>query len=322
MKAPSRSKVPVWLLLVAIVGASAIIWALVPTSSKRQQADSDSETSKRRRHRRGPRPICRGCGGRSRCCRARTPTSADAERRGAMNDLLSQADAPTKLTMLLEAAAADPSAPDKDPLWPELVQGLSTIWQGESITSGMDLMFTESRPRARDAVVSSFAKLALERDRRADAARSSRSCRSTSSIFTTGCPPTSNARWRAAARKIAGNDVADLLQGKSPDEARGSIANTSRRSAGQENRESRRGSIGTRGSRVSFSHRETASPASDGSGRVHAGAAAARAVSTTGRRAAADHVDRGRRRTRRGGAACRATGAGPAPAPAADGATR
>ena len=27
----------------------------------------------------------------------------------------------------------------------------------------MDLMFIESRPRARDAVVSSFAKLALER---------------------------------------------------------------------------------------------------------------------------------------------------------------
>ena len=45
MKAPSRSKVPVWLLLVAIVGASAIIWALVPRSSKRQQADSESETS-------------------------------------------------------------------------------------------------------------------------------------------------------------------------------------------------------------------------------------------------------------------------------------
>ena len=80
-----------------------------------------------------------------------------------MNDLLAQGDAPTKLTMLLEAAAADPTEPNKDPLWPDLIQGFSTIWQGDGISAGIDLMFTESRPRARDAVVSSFAKLALER---------------------------------------------------------------------------------------------------------------------------------------------------------------
>jgi len=163
VKAPSRSKVPVWLLLVAIVGASAIIWALVPTSSKRQQADSDSETSEAT----PASPSAQADLSRLRAAievlsRAHADLG-DAERRGAMNDLLSHGDAPTKLTLLLEAAAADPSAPDKDPLWPELVKGLSTIWQGESISTGMDLMFTESRPRARDAIVSSFAKLALER---------------------------------------------------------------------------------------------------------------------------------------------------------------
>ena len=133
-----------------------------------------------------------------------------------MNDLLSQGDAPTKLTMLLEAAAADPSAPDKDPLWPELVQGLSTIWQGESINSGMDLMFTESRPRARDAVVSSFAKLALERTGELTPAQQQKLTEYFIDLHNR-LPAFQKREVETAARKIAGNDVADLLQGKSPD---------------------------------------------------------------------------------------------------------
>ena len=216
MKAPSRSKVPVWLLLVAIVGASAIIWALVPASSKRQQADSDSETSETT----PASPSAQADLSRLRqaievLSRAHTDLGG-AERRGAMNDLLSQSDAPTKLTLLLEAAAADPSAPDKDPLWPELVQGLSTIWQGESINSGMDLMFTESRPRARDAVVSSFAKLALERTGELTPAQQQKLAEYFIDIHNR-LPAYQQREVVAAARKVAGNDVADLLQGKSPD---------------------------------------------------------------------------------------------------------
>jgi hypothetical protein len=216
VKAPSRSKVPVWLLLVAVVGASAIIWALVPTSSKRQQADSDSETSEATPA--SPRiqaDLSRLRGAIEVLSRAHADLG-DAERRGAMNDLLSQGDAPTKLTMLLEAAAADPSAPDKDPLWPELVQGLSTIWQGETIGTGMDLMFTESRPRARDAIVSSFAKLALERTGELTPAQQQKLSEYFIDLHSK-LPDYQKREVVAAARKIAGNDVANLLQGKSPD---------------------------------------------------------------------------------------------------------
>jgi hypothetical protein len=214
--APSRSKVPVWLLLVAIVGASAIIWALVPTSSKRQQADSDSET---------PEATAAAPGAQADLSRLRqaievlSRAHADPggpERRGAMNDLLSQGDAPTKLTLLLEAAAADPSAPDKDPLWPALVQGLSTIWQGETIRTGMDLMFTESRPRARDAIVSSFAKLALERTSELTPPQQQKLSEYFIDIHSK-LPAYQKREVEAAARKIAGNDVADLLEGKSAD---------------------------------------------------------------------------------------------------------
>ena len=215
MKAPSRSKVPVWLLLVAIVGASAIIWALVPTSSKRQQADSDSETEATRAAPSAQADLSRLRQAIEVLSRAHADPGGP-ERRVALNDLLSQDHAPTRLTMLLEAAAADPSAPDKDPLWPELVQGLSTIWKDESITSGMDLMFTESRPRARDAIVSSFAKLALERTGELTPAQQQKL--SEYFIDLHGKLPAYQKREvEAAARKIAGTDVADLLQGKAPD---------------------------------------------------------------------------------------------------------
>ena len=134
-----------------------------------------------------------------------------------MNDLLTQGDAPTRLTLLLEAAAADPSAPDKDPLWPELVQGLATIWQGETtITSGMDLMFTESRPRARDAVVSSFAKVALERTGELTPAQQQKLTEYFIDLHGR-LPAYQKREVETAARKIGGNDVANLLQGKSPD---------------------------------------------------------------------------------------------------------
>ena len=115
--------------------------------------------------------------------------------------------------MLLEAAAADPSEPNKDPLWPELVSGLSTIWQGESINAGMDLMFTESRPRARDAVVSSFAKLALERTGELTPPQQQKLTEAFIDLHNK-LPALQKREVETAARKIAGNDVADLMQGK------------------------------------------------------------------------------------------------------------
>jgi len=216
VKAPARSRASAWLLLVAIVGASAIIWALVPTSSKRRNADPEGETSEAT----PTSPSAQAdLSQLRRAIEVLSRSHADlasSDRRGAMNDLLSQGDAPTRLTMLLEAAAADPSAPDKDPLWPALVQGLAAIWQGDSITSGMDLMFTESRPRARDAVVSSFAKLALERSGELTPAQQQKLTEYFIDLHGR-LPAFQKREVEMAARKIGGNDVADLLQGKSPD---------------------------------------------------------------------------------------------------------
>jgi len=198
-----------------IVGASAALWALAP-SSKRRAADADGETA-------GAAPAAQVSPGvqadLSRLRRAIEVLSrahadlGDADRRGAMSDLLAQGDAPTKLTLLLEAAASDPTEPDKDPLWSDLVQGLSAIWRGEAISSGMDLMVTESRPRARDAVVSSFAKLALEHGDELTPPQRQKLTEYFIDIHHQ-LPALQQREVERGARKIAGNDVADLLEGK------------------------------------------------------------------------------------------------------------
>ena len=77
-------------------------------------------------------------------------------------------------------------------------------------------MFTESRPRARDALVSSFAKVALERT--GDLTPAQQQKLTEYFIDLHGKLPVYQKREvETAARKIGGNDVADLLQGKSPD---------------------------------------------------------------------------------------------------------
>ena len=213
MQEPSRSKAPVWLLLTGIVGAGAILWALAPTS-RRQQADGDGVAPQASSAMSTQADLSRLRRAIEVLSQAHADTDlAGADRRGAMTDLLTQGDAPTRLTLLLEAAAADPSEPDKDPLWRELVGGLSSIWQDDGITTGIDLMFTESRPRARDAVVSSFAKLALERTAELTPPQRQKLTEAFIDLHSK-LPALQRGEVEAATRKIAGNDVADLMQGK------------------------------------------------------------------------------------------------------------
>lgn len=217
MRPPSRARLPVWLLLV-IIGAGAAIWALAP-KFKRQKADQGSETTEAVAET-APSPA----GGNAELDLSRLRRALEVlarahadpaapERRAALNDVLAQGDSPSRLTMLLEAAAADPTQPDKDPLWSDLVSGLSAIFQGEAISSGMDLMFIESRPRARDAVVSSFAKLALERSGELTPEQRQKLTESFIDLHNK-LPALQQREVEAAARKIAGDDVADLMQGK------------------------------------------------------------------------------------------------------------
>jgi ABC-type phosphate/phosphonate transport system substrate-binding protein len=74
-------------------------------------------------------------------------------------------------------------------------------------------MFTESRPRARDAVVSSFAKLALERSGELTPAQRQKLIEAFIDLHNK-LPALQQHEVEKATRVIGGNDVADLMQGK------------------------------------------------------------------------------------------------------------
>lgn len=83
-----------------------------------------------------------------------------ADREAALLAIFREADPSRRLFAALTAIQSDPTAMESDPLWPTIAQQLSQVWQGDLATRGLDLMIAETRPRARQAVISSFARLA------------------------------------------------------------------------------------------------------------------------------------------------------------------
>jgi hypothetical protein len=115
---------------------------------------------------------------------------------------------------VLAAVEADPTAVEQDPLWDYLTQNLSEVWKGETATKGMDLMFAESRPRARRALISSFAHLAnSDRWRELSAEQGQKLTNYFIDLYKE-LAPGQKPEVEAALRKVSGNDVVDILNGR------------------------------------------------------------------------------------------------------------
>jgi hypothetical protein len=118
---------------------------------------------------------------------------------------------PVRLKGLLAAAVADQTPPERDPLWPELVQNLLEQWTPETFDKGRDLMLMEQRPRARRALVESFTEFA-EGDQFANLTEEQRQALINDLIdMYPHSDPQQKSQIEAALRKIADDDVADLL---------------------------------------------------------------------------------------------------------------
>ena len=130
-------------------------------------------------------------------------------------DLLADEDSlPLRLKGLLEAAVADPTPPERDPLWPEIVQNLVEQWTPETYDKGRDLMLMEERPRARRALVESFTEFA-EGDQFANLTEEQRNALINDLIDVhPHSTPQQKSQIEATLRKIAHDDVADLLAGR------------------------------------------------------------------------------------------------------------
>jgi len=121
------------------------------------------------------------------------------------------------VTAALTAIEADTTPPERDPLWTELVESLSNAWQGPLIARGLDLIVAESRPRARRAVIASFAQLVIA-ERTSDLTPDQRQTLVNHFIdLSPSLPAEQRPEIDQALREIASDDVADILLGRGLD---------------------------------------------------------------------------------------------------------
>ena len=118
-----------------------------------------------------------------------------------------------RLATLSAAVDATPLAWGQDPLRREIVDAFSSIWKGDLIRRGRDLLFAEARPNVKQAVTASFVALALS-DRAAALDAPQRGGLTSDFIdLYRESTPDQRRDILAVVRRLGGNDVAELLAG-------------------------------------------------------------------------------------------------------------
>jgi hypothetical protein len=138
------------------------------------------------------------------------PNATEA-RRYVLNAMFGDPSRASRLERVLEAVSVDPTPPERDPLWPEIVERLSEQWEPEVFNKGRDLMLMEKRARPRRALIESWTEFAHS-DRYEQMTPEQRQGLINDFI---DLYPTVDAaekpKIESAMREIAGDDTADLL---------------------------------------------------------------------------------------------------------------
>lgn len=140
--------------------------------------------------------------------------SALAARKLLLATLFSEADIGMKLSGVLAAVEADPTPPEKDPLWEHVATSLAALWKGDVATKAMDLVMAEQRPRARRVLISSFVEIATS-ERLSELTPEQRQTLTETMIdVTPNLAPGQKGEVGRALRALGGNDLADIMEGK------------------------------------------------------------------------------------------------------------
>jgi len=135
-------------------------------------------------------------------------------RKLALGALFAEPSLGLKLHRVLEAVEADPTPPEDDPLWPHVVNNLADLWTSATFDKGRDLMLMEQRSRPRRAIVASFARLS-DRENIGRLNEDQRLLLSNDFVDIYGATdPAQKPELLTAVRRLAGNDVADILSGR------------------------------------------------------------------------------------------------------------
>jgi hypothetical protein len=89
---------------------------------------------------------------------ASRPNALEA-RKLAFRTLLAYPNMLIGLQAALTAIASDQTPRQRDPMWPDLVQGIAALWDSVTIQHGRDLVMLEERPKPRDVLLESLAEV-------------------------------------------------------------------------------------------------------------------------------------------------------------------
>ena len=135
-------------------------------------------------------------------------------RKHLLGSLFQEENLAKKLALVLAAVEADSTPPEQDALWSYVTESLAELWQGETATRAMDLVIAETRPRARRALISSFAEL-VQSERLNELSAEQRQVLTETLIdIAPQVPPGQKSEIDASLRKLGGNDLADIVAGK------------------------------------------------------------------------------------------------------------
>jgi hypothetical protein len=139
--------------------------------------------------------------------------SAAGVRTAILNALFSEPALALRLKRVLDAVEADHTPAPQDPMWPELVNRLAQQWTDDVFEKGRDLMLMEKRPRARRALIASFAELAGSELGDQLGAEQAHALLTDLIDMHAQAEPDQRPQIQEAVRKLGGNDPADLLAG-------------------------------------------------------------------------------------------------------------
>jgi hypothetical protein len=131
-------------------------------------------------------------------------------RRAIVSTLLGHERMEVGLQLLLTAVEGDSTPRAQDPMWATLVQQVGRLWDERSFRQGRDLLQIETRPRAKDLLLESLARIRPEQ-----LAPDQRPLLASDLIDMYGSlPPDQKPLVERALHALSGSDVVDILSGR------------------------------------------------------------------------------------------------------------
>jgi hypothetical protein len=130
--------------------------------------------------------------------------------RAAIRALLGHPNTRVGLEATLNAVAADRTPRAQDPMWPDLVQGVSKMWDAVTINHGRDMVMLEQRPKPRDLLMES---LAAVNPQKIGDEQQQLLAQDLIDLYASAGPDQRPALERAL-QQMAGTDVVEILNGR------------------------------------------------------------------------------------------------------------